>query len=69
MKVKMTWRLLAALLLGLVGYYIVFQAFYNQIAFKTVFPYDNFADMMVGVFYNFTPTFLQSVFITAIFLR
>lgn len=69
MKVKLTWRLVAALLLGLVGYYIVFQAFYNQIAFKTVFPYDNFADMMVGVFYNFTPTFLQSVFITAVIFR
>ena len=69
MKVKLTWRLVAALLVGLVGYYIVFQAFYNQIAFKTVFPYDDFADMMVGVFYNFTPTFLQSVFITAVIFR
>ena len=69
MKVKLTWRLVAALLVGLVGYYVVFQAFYNQIAFKTVFPYDDFADMMVGVFYNFTPTFLQSVFITAVIFR
>jgi hypothetical protein len=69
MKVKLSWRLVAALLLGLVGYYIVFQAFYNQIAFKTIFPYDGLADMMVGVFYNFTPTFLQSIFIAAVIFR
>ena len=69
MKVKITWKLALSLLLGLVGYYIVFQAFYNQIAFGNVFPYDGFVDMFGGVAYNFTPTFLQSFFITAIVFR
>ncbi|MBR1725264.1 MAG: hypothetical protein IJ724_01210 [Muribaculaceae bacterium] len=50
MKVKLTWRLVASLLLGLVGYYIVFQAFYNIVAFKTIFPYEDFAEMLEGLF-------------------
>ncbi len=69
MKVKLTWRLVASLLLGLVGYYIVFQSFYNIVAFKTIFPYEDFAEMLEGLAYNFTSTFIQSVFITAVVFR
>lgn len=69
MKVKITWKLALSLLLGLVGYYVIFQAFYNIVAFKNIFPYDGFLDMLLGVAYNFTPTLMQALFITAVVFR
>ena len=69
MKVKITWKLALSLLLGLVGYYVVFQAFYNLIAFETIYPYSSITNMFIGVTYNFIPTFLQSLIITIIIFR
>ena len=69
MKVKITRKLVCYLLLGLVGYYLIFQAFYNLIAFNSIYPYPNLHYLLLGVTLNFIPTFLQSLFITAVIFR
>ncbi|MGN0238376.1 MAG: sensor histidine kinase [Lepagella sp.] len=46
---------------GIVGYYLWFQAFYNAVRFGEVFPYTDAADMMAAMAHNFTP--VLSVFL------
>lgn len=66
MKIKLSWKFVIMLLLGIVCYYIVFQAFYNLMAHGSMYPYNNVPDMLTGVTLNFVPTFLQSVFIALV---
>ena len=66
MKDKITLRLVLMLLLGIVGYYIVFQGFYNLMMYQSMYPYEDIPDMLTGVTLNFVPTFLQSVFIAMV---
>lgn len=55
--------------MGIVCYYIVFQAFYNLMAHGSMYPYKNIPDMLTGVTLNFVPTFLQSIFIALVVFR
>lgn len=40
---------------GIVCYYILFQSFYNMVADKTLWPYDDLHQFCMGVLHNFTP--------------
>ena len=46
---------------AVVGYYLLFQAFYNMVAYKTIWPYTGLKHVLYGVLYNFTPILLLFV--------
>ena len=53
-------------LLVIILYYVLFQAFYNKVAYKTVWPYASVGKMLNGVALNFTPilvTFILNIVI------
>lgn len=41
--------------LAIVAYYVVFQMFYNMVAFRNVFPYEDASVLLKGIRLNFTP--------------
>lgn len=41
--------------IGIVGYYLWFQAFYNSIRFGSMFYYESLANALIGFLYNFPP--------------
>jgi two-component system LytT family sensor kinase len=46
---------------SVVAYYLVFQTFYNLVAFKTLIPYDDARDMAISVTSNFIPIIILFV--------
>lgn len=56
-------------LLGVFLYYAWFQTFYNMVAFKSVFPYAGFHDMLEGIRHNLLPIALISVLNTLVVFK
>lgn len=52
------WRQALLFAFGVVCYYLLFQSFYNMVAFRNLFPYKDLADAFQGMLFNFIPIFV-----------
>lgn len=52
----------AVYLMLVAAYYVLFQLFYNMVAFRNPFPYTDAHDLLLGIVLNFCPIFIISTF-------
>lgn len=55
MDAKLTYKKAGIYLVVIFLYYLWFQAFYNMVAFDSIYPYGNLSQAMTGFAYNFFP--------------
>lgn len=63
---KHFWRNVILSVAAIIGYYILFQAFYNSMVEGSLFPYQSSKALLHDILFNFTPIMLLSLLIILI---
>lgn len=63
------WKIALVFILGVMGYYVWFQSFYNILAEKTIYPYSSIAEMLKYVGLNLSSIAIMSVLLTMLVFK